>query len=79
MADKNQQELAVEAGKILITERLLFDPIVMEGTDASSPIGKWRENEPIKWNQELAMWEYETDANVFTCSRLNPDTDARGN
>jgi hypothetical protein len=79
MAEKNQHELAVEAGKTLMTETLLFDPIVMEGTDSFSPVGKWRENEPIQWNQELAVWEYKTDANVFTCSRLNPDADARGN
>ena len=53
MAEKNQQDIAKEAGKTLLTETLLFDPLVMEGTDALSPVGKWRENEPIHWNQEL--------------------------
>lgn len=79
MAEKSQQELAAEAGKTLLTDTLLFDPIVMEGTDSNCPVGKWRENEPIQWNQKLAVWEYKTDASVFTCSRLNPGTDARGN
>jgi len=79
MADKHQQELAAEAGKTLLTETLLFDPIVMEGTDSSSPVGKWRENEPIQWNAELAVWEYKSDGGILFCSRLDLDTDARGN
>lgn len=79
MADKNQQELAAEAGKTLITDTLLFAPIVMDGTDSFSPVGKWRENESIQWNAELAVWEYPSDASVFVCSRMDPDTDARGN
>lgn len=79
MADKNQQELAAEAGKTLLTETLLFDPVVMDGTDSLSPVGKWRENEPIQWNGELAVWEYESDGGIHFCSRLDPDTDARGN
>jgi len=79
MADKNQQELAAEAGKTLLTDTLLFDPVVMEGTDSFSPVGKWRENEPLHWNGELAVWEYSSDAGVFVCSRMDPDTDARGN
>ncbi len=79
MAEKNQQDIAKEAGKTLLTETLLFDPLVMEGTDGLSPVGKWRENEPIHWNQELAVWEYKSDASVFACSRMDPDTDARGN
>jgi hypothetical protein len=79
MADKNQQELAAEAGKTLLKDTMADSSLAMEGTDSLSPAGMWRENEPIKWNQELAVWEYPSDASIFTCSRMNPDTDARGN
>ena len=79
MADKNQQELAAEAGKTLLSDTLADSTLAMEGTDSLSPAGMWRENEPIHWNQELAVWEYKTDASVFTCSRMDPGTDARGN
>ncbi len=79
MAEKSQQELAKEAGKTFLLETLMLDYVIMEGTDSLSPVGKWRENEPLHWNGELAVWEYASDAGVFVCSRMDPDTDARGN
>jgi len=71
MADKTQHDLAVEAGKTLLTESLMYTGPQL-GTDANSPIGPWRDNEPIKWNKELAGWEYESDAAMLFCSRLDP-------
>lgn len=94
MAEKSQQELAKEAGKTLLTDAMALTieqvaaakeagvrgaiPDSAPKVSALSPISEWRDNEPIKWNGQLAVWEYPSDGSVFLCSRMDPDTDARG-
>jgi hypothetical protein len=70
MADSTQQDVATTAGKYLLAKKDLPAP----QTEGESPHGLWRDNEEIKWNSELACWEYASDGAVFFCSRLETDS-----